>query len=120
MNDRKRERITELIESQNAIRIGEGCVLGYLAVGTVGYDQATRGKSPKSGKSPLGIVLRETLERHPDSLSVTGGIWQRSTDSRAPAHKMVWVTAGGDGKPDMGNLLREGGGIDKLIRGFGI
>ena len=63
-----------------------------------------------------GIVIVETLVRHPDALSISGR-FLHATDDRAPTSKLIHVRANADGTPNVDHLCRDGGALDIATRG---
>ncbi len=118
MKTAAKQFISDVVGKNGAAQIGSHCVIGYVSAQHSAYARLTAGRIPKSGRSPLGLLIRESMERHPDSLSVTGGIWQHSTDTEAPSQQWVFVVAGDDGMPDITHLCRDGGAAEKLVRGM--
>ncbi len=113
--------IRNLVDNLSAVMIGSDCVIGFLPAETKQYQRVTRGAEPTSGARPIGVIVCESRVRHPDSLSVSGGIWLRSTETMAVEEpQFVFVTTGDDGKPNYNRLLRDGGGLATLLRGLGI
>lgn len=118
MKDAAKQIVEGIVAKESAVKIGSSCVIGYLAAGTPAYERLTGGRAPKSGRAPNGIIAIESMRRHDDALSVTGGIWQHSTDTEAPTHKWVWVLALEDTSPDIDHLCREDGTLHQLMRGM--
>lgn len=63
-----------------------------------------------------GIMIVETLVRHPDALSVTGRFLKATAD-RAPKSKLIYVRANADSTPNLDHLCRDGGALDIATRG---
>lgn len=80
------------------------------------YARLARNLKPIDGDI-AGIVIVETLVRHPDALSVSGGYYLQSTDDRAPRSKLIHVRANADGSPNVDHLCRDGGALDVATRG---
>lgn len=99
-------------------QVGSSCVIGSVPIGSPPYAQLTGGRTPRSGRRPIGLLVKESMRRHPDSLSVTGGIWQRSTESEAPSQEWAWIVADGEGHADVDYLCRDGGKAEKLLAGM--
>lgn len=118
MKDVARQTIATIVSQWSAVKIGSSCVIGALQPGSPAYDRLTGGKTPQSGRTPLGIIVKESMRRHPDGLSVTGGIWQHSTNEEAPTQEWAWIVADDNGNADVDYLCRDGGKAEKLMAGM--
>jgi len=86
-------------------------------------DHAMFGRAARSLKNPppdtaLGLLVVETLRRHSDALSVSGGLYLHSTDTHAPHTEAVLVLPRDDGTPDLDHLCRTGGKAERVTRVF--
>jgi hypothetical protein len=97
----KLSTVETLINECKMITVGEGgrkAALGFFAVGTPQYNRLVKGVKEREGIEVVGVLVGERLVKHPDSLSVSGGIFIRSTDSRAVETKHA-VVARRTGEP---------------------
>ena len=89
---------------------GSAVAVAYLPDGHAAYDRAAR-DVPPSPHPMAGLLRIEMRQRHPDALSVAGGMLLRSTDTMAVRGKSLWVR---EGDSDLSYLLRQDGGLARF------
>ena len=101
--------------SRIARRGNQQRTIAFVPATHANYARLARELKPIDGDI-AGIVIVETLVRHPDALSISGRFLQ-STDDRAPSSKLIHVRAQADGAPNVDHLCRDGGALDVATRG---
>ena len=101
--------------SRIARRGNQQRTIAFVPAAHAHYARLARELKPIDGDI-AGIVIVETLVRHPDALSISGR-FLHATDNRAPKSKLIYVRVSADGTPDVDHLCRDGGALDIATRG---
>jgi len=119
----KREIIENIVNNCQMQTWGEGnrkSTIAFFAVGTPAFDRIVKGVKSNPEVEVVGVLVAERLVRHPESLSVSNGLFLKSTDTHAPQEKHA-VVAKRVGQPvNFDSLFAAGKPCDAVVQMVGL
>ena len=119
----KLSTVEEIINENKMVVVGQGsrkAALGFFPVGSPQYIALVKGVKPNAETEPVGVIVGERLTRHPESMSVSRGIFLTPTDTHAVERRHA-VVARYIGQPvNVARICEPGKPVDNVVQMLGI